>query len=322
MSQHFDRKLTDKLTISIERYDRTAALLDGRVKMKDFDVKFVPEENVQRHHKMARNQSYDIAEFSGIGLLVARERGEPIIGLPIFPRRLFSYSFIYINSDANIREPQDLVGKKVGTPAYGVTMAVLARGDLQHEYDVHPSKIRWIKTNEELYPFNPPKDILIQQIQGSRKTLENMLVKGEIDAMIHPSVIRPFREGSSKVKRLFPDFASKEKEYARKKSFCPIMHSIMIKSSLAVKYRVKISNVVTAFEESKRICYDELSHPAYSSSIWTNYELEQQNQILGSDAFPTGTQANRKALQELMEMCLEQGFISHEIEIDTLFAIK
>jgi 4,5-dihydroxyphthalate decarboxylase len=292
------------------------------VKIKDFDAKFIPEENVLRHHNMARKQSYDIAEFSGIGLFIARERGEPIIGLPIFPRRLFSYSFIYINSDAKIREPRDLIGKKVATPAYGITMAVLARGDLQHEYDVHPSKIRWIKTEEELYPFNQPKDIQLQQIPGNKDMLENMLIRGEIDAMIYPTIIRPFREGSPKVKRLFPDFASKEKEYARRKSFYPLMHCIMIRNRLAVKYKDRISNIVRAFEDSKRLCYDELSHPAYSSSIWSNYELEQQREVLGPDVFPTGIEANRLALQELMNLCVEQGFISREMEISTLFGVS
>jgi len=314
--------LADKITISIERYDRTAALLDGRVKVRDFNAIFVMEDSVRRHHNMARKQAYDVAEFSGVGLFVARERNEPIIGLPIFPRRLFSHSFIYVNTDSKIREPRDLIGKKVGTPAYGITMAVLARGDLQHEYDIPPSKIRWIKTGDELYPFNQPKNLQIERIQGDKEMLERMLVEGHIDAMIHPTVITPLRDGSPKVKRLFRDFIDREREYARKKGFCPVMHCIMMKAGLATKYRDKLRNIVNAFEESKKICYSELSHPAYSSVIWTRYELERQREMLGDDPFPAGVEPNRRAIEHMMSLCVEQGFLSTQIEIGKLFVIN
>lgn len=310
-----------KLKMSLERYDRTAPILDGRVKVPGIEIDFAGDDYVTRHTTMAWKQAYDLAEFSGAGLFTAREHDAPIIGLPFFPRRLFSYSFIYVNVDSKINEPRDLIGKKVGIPTYGMTMAVLARGDLQHEFDISPNKIRWVKTSEELYEFSKPKNLELTQINGNKATLEQMLVKREINAMIHPTVIKPFRESSPKVKRLFPDFQEREEKYYRKKRVFPIMHVIMAKKELAEKYPEKMTGIIKALEESKRICYEELSHPAYTSIVWGTVGLERQRRLLGEDPFPMGIEPNRKAIEQLMQLCLEQGLISKEMELESLFAL-
>ena len=64
---------------------------------------------------MIRDGEFDVAELSLSSYLMARARKLPFTAIPVFPRRLFSQSQIWINSDRDIRTPQDLIGKRVGS---------------------------------------------------------------------------------------------------------------------------------------------------------------------------------------------------------------
>src|SRR5262249_58169596 len=102
------------------------------------------------------------------------------IGIPAFVSRIFRHSGIYIRSDAGIRTPQDLSGKRIGLPEYQITAVVWMRGLLQHEYGVHPSEIHWRSRGQEQpgrhqrTPLKPIPGLDLQPI-GHDQTLVAML---------------------------------------------------------------------------------------------------------------------------------------------------
>ena len=69
-------------------------------------------DGTDRHGRMLEGD-YDVAEFSLSSFLIARDKGLPIVGIPIFPRRLFSMSQMWVHPDSPYRKPSDLIGKKV-----------------------------------------------------------------------------------------------------------------------------------------------------------------------------------------------------------------
>ena len=102
---------------------------------------------------MLKHGEFDICEVSLSSYLMAKSRNMPFIAVPVFPRRLFSHSQIWINVDAGIRTPNDLVGRKVGLNTFQTTLSVLAKGDLQSEYDVPWRDIEWYVAREETVPL-------------------------------------------------------------------------------------------------------------------------------------------------------------------------
>lgn len=50
-----------------------------------------------------------------------------IIGIPVLPSRVFRHGYIFVNTDAGIKKPQDLVGRRVGVPEYSMTAAMTTR---------------------------------------------------------------------------------------------------------------------------------------------------------------------------------------------------
>src|SRR3990167_888616 len=123
------------LTLACWDYDRTRALQDGRVAVEGVDLNYLPLRVEETFWRMLRYQEFDVAELSLGSYLMARDRGTPrFMAIPVFPSRAFRHSCIYIHAGAGIQEPKDLVGKRVGVPDYQITMAIWARGILQHEY--------------------------------------------------------------------------------------------------------------------------------------------------------------------------------------------
>src|SRR5207248_5493376 len=138
--------------------------------------------------RMLRHREFDVAEMSLSSYTVSMFR-EPraFIAIPIFPSRLFRQSSIYINTDAGIHEPKDLIGKRVGTPEYQMTAPVWIRGILQDEYGVDPASVEYFTGGEEepgrdekLKLELPPKFKLTRI--GAAQTLTQMIADGDIDA--------------------------------------------------------------------------------------------------------------------------------------------
>src|SRR2546428_1671750 len=105
----------------------------------------------------------------------------PFVAIPIFPSRFFRHSCIYVNANSGIREPKDLIGKRVGTPEYQMTAPVWIRGILQDEYGVDPASVEYCTGGEEepgrdeKLTLDLPSKFRITRI-GAAQTLARMLV--------------------------------------------------------------------------------------------------------------------------------------------------
>src|SRR3989337_3536280 len=110
-----------KLTSARSHYDRHIPFFDGTVVAEDVELTVLEvgqsyplRHGLDRHERMLQKGEFDICELSLSSYLMAKSRGMPFTAIPVFPRRLFSLSQMWVNTDAGIQEPQDLIGKKVG----------------------------------------------------------------------------------------------------------------------------------------------------------------------------------------------------------------
>ena len=132
-----------KLTIALSQYDRHIPFFDGTVKPEGIDLKVLEvgqstplKHGSDRHGRMLRKGEFDICELSLSSYLMAKSRGKPFTAIPVFPRRLFSLSQMWVNVNAGINSPKDLIDRRVGLSTFQTTLSVLAKGDLQSEYGV------------------------------------------------------------------------------------------------------------------------------------------------------------------------------------------
>ena len=81
---------------------------------------------------MLNKEEFDPSEMSLSNYMIALEHGDRrFAAIPVFPSRVFRHSYIWINTNAGIREPRDLIGKRVGIADYSMTALLFVRGIAQ-----------------------------------------------------------------------------------------------------------------------------------------------------------------------------------------------
>jgi 4,5-dihydroxyphthalate decarboxylase len=273
-----------------------------------------------RHWRMIRGREFDVAELSMSNYLAAKFRGQAFIAIPVFLHRRFRHGFTYINLSKGIRKPTDLIGRKVGLRNFSATANLWVRGILEHEFHVPHKKIYWYKQDDEEVEVAMPADLSLEKI-APEKEIEQLLLDGEIDALIHPELIQPILDRDPRVGRLFPDYKELEVDYYKRTGIFPIMHTTAIKQEVVERYPWVPSSLFRAFEKSKAAAYKRMENPRIVPLAWFRHALEEQEEILGTDPWAYGLrQANRKTLETLMQYSQEQGFISDKMPLEKLFA--
>jgi len=309
-----------ELILACGDYEITRPLMDGTVRPDGIDLRVVTAmDSPTRHWRFLRNREFDMAEVSGSSYLAARDNGLPFRAIPVFPHRRFRHSFAYINTSKGISKPADLIGKKVGVKFFLNTAALWLRGILQHDYGVPFTKMEWITKLDEDVDQAPPPGVTITRAPPGR-TIVDMLVAGEIDAVLHPDLIKPIRERDARVGRLFPDYKAEEAAWFAKTGIFPIMHVLGFRREIVEKYPWVPVNMYAAFEEAKAIAMKRMENPRIAPLAWYREAWEEQQTLMGRDPWEYGlSEQNRKTLETMVGYSHEQGLIRRRIPLEELF---
>src|SRR5581483_3554480 len=189
------------LTLACWDYDRTRALMD-RVRPEGIDLNYLPMAVEETFFRMLRHREFDVAELSLSSYCVSLSRPEkPFIAIPVFPSRFFRHSCIFVSAKSAIREPKDLIGKRIGTPEYQMTAPVWIRGILADDFGVPVDSVTYVTGGEETpgrdekLRLELPPRIKVERAPPG-KTLSGMLRSGEIDALHTARAPSCFTDGS------------------------------------------------------------------------------------------------------------------------------
>ncbi len=316
------------LTLACGDYDRTRALMDGTVRPDGIHLICLPLPAEEIFFRMIRFKEFDAAEMSFSSYLINCSRGKKdIIAIPVFPLRLFRHSSVYVHSHSAIKQPRDLIGKRIGVPEYQVTAAVWVRGILQHEYGVSPKRMVWFTGGlehpgrEEKISVSLPSSIKMSHIPPG-KTLSQMIETGEIDALIGPRPPSSYRGGKGSVKRLFEDFEPEEIQYYKRNKLFPIMHTVVIRQDIYKSYPWVAQSLYKAFCRAKEICFQHLAETGFVeySLPWFMSDLKRAKEVLGEDFWPYGVERNQNEIRTLIHYALEQGLIKKMVNMEEVFA--
>lgn len=317
-----------KLSFACWDYDRTRALMDGRVQPEGIDLNYLSMPVEETFFRMLRHQEFDCAELSLSSYTVSLNKPQrPFVALPVYPSRFFRHSCIYVNADAGIREPRDLIGKRVGNPEYQMTAPVWIRGILADHYGVPVDSVTYCCGGEE-EPGRPekvaldlPPNIRIERI-GPQQTLAQMLLDGEIDALYTARMPSSFIHGGGRVRRLFENYVDVERQYHRDTGIFPIMHTVAIRRDVYEANRWVAQSLVKAFAQAQRLAYADLQETAALKTMlpWLTAHLEEARCEMGDDYWPYGLERNRKTLETFLRYHFEQGLSKRLLTPDELFA--
>ncbi len=308
------------LTFACGDYEIMRALKEGAVRPEGIELTVLTDMGPSsRHWRFLRNREFDIAEVSGSGYVAARDRDLPLRAIPVFPHRRFRHGFIFVNTAKGIAKPTDLIGRKVGSKGFLFTAGLGMRGILEHDYGVPHRSITWLSELDEDVDFTPPPDLKITQVSQDA-SLEDMLVAGEIDALLSPDLIKPLLAGNPRVGRLFADYKQEEIAFYRRTGIFPIMHVVGIKQEIVEQYPWVPVNMYKAFDEAKAIAMRRMENPRIVPLAWYREAWEEQERILGKDPWEYGLgKRNAENFERLVAYSHEQGLIRRRIPLDELF---
>jgi 4,5-dihydroxyphthalate decarboxylase len=319
-----------RLTLAIGDYVHTRELATGGVRAEGIDLTVLTYPFEQVGLRFAALREWEVSEFSlaNYCALVAKQEQTPMVALPVFPSRVFRHSAIFIRGDSDIREAVQLSGRRVGIPQWSQTATVYVRGYLAHDVGIPLSSIEWVQAGlnepgrKEPVGVRIPDGVRLRQEAGC--TLSDMLLTGEIDAIITARPPEPFVKGDRGIRRLFPDYEKVEEDYFRRTGIFPIMHVIVVRRDAYEQNRWIMRNLFEAFEAAKQRVLSRLNDitTAFVPAAWGSAYFERVSKLIfpDGDPWPYGVQRNRTTLDAFLLYCFEQGITERRLSPDELFA--
>ena len=310
-----------KLTVACGDYEIVGALADGSVTPDGIELVMLTDMGSrERHWRMARKREFDVCEINVGAYLMERDRGAPLAAIPVFLHRRFRHGFVFVNRDAGIRAPKDLIGKRIGGTNFQPASNIWMRGILEEHYGVPHRDCIWLVERSEDVEFTPPQGLRIETIAAG-KSLDVMLAEGEIPAMLSPDIPRLFLKGDRRIVRLFADYKNVEIDYFKNTGIFPIMHVTVIRKEIVDQYPWVATNLVKAFAAAKALAYRRIANPRVVPLAWIRTAWEEQQEILGDDPWAYGLgETNRNNLQTVQRYCHQQGLTGRMLPLEELFA--
>ncbi|GGF49904.1 4,5-dihydroxyphthalate decarboxylase [Marmoricola endophyticus] len=323
------------LRIGTFDYDTTHALLDGSVRLETDGLDGVGGTEVRTYPTLPDvfeafiDGETDVSELGLTFLLRAIEAGAPYVALPIFPNRVFRHSSLFVNAASGIESPADLVGRTIGEfRLFGQDSGVWAKGILADEYGVRPQDSRWVIAGLDR-PASPfgftthpvPDDVDLTVVED--RSLDEMLLSGEIDALVTANVPPSALEGRPEVRRLFPDYPAVERDWYERTRLFPIMHTVAVRRDLLEELPGLARAAYDAFSAAKKQAADRyrrmrLLYQVTTMLPWANDLMDRDLALLGEDWWPYGITANRSELETYLRYHHEQG-LSRQWSVEELF---
>jgi 4,5-dihydroxyphthalate decarboxylase len=309
-------------------YDIVRPLKDGAVRAEGMEINFVTiNRPPEVHWRMGVHKEFDAAEMSFGSFVAGQGRGDfPFVGIPAFVYRKFRHSCAYVHVDAGIGRPEDLRGRRVGIPEWQMTATVWLRGFIQDDHGVRPQDMHWLtgglesSERKEKVALTLPPDIRIENIAPG-KNLCDMLIAGEIDALLTAQVPAPYVKKAPQIKRLFADPRQAETEHFRRTGIFPIMHVMVIREDFYRRHPWVAQSLYKALLEAKNHSIDAIyrNDAIHAALPWTGQHAEEIRQLMGADFWPYGVAANYKTLDTFLRYSFEQGLTPKKLAPEDLF---
>ena len=319
-----------KLSLATWDHDRCMPLHDGRVSVPGATL----ESHILPTGKLfpiaVQEARFDITELSISSYILQVSRGDcAYTAIPAFVSRAFRHSGFYARAGTGINSLSDLSGKRVGVPEYQMTAALWMRGLMSDEYGVDPAKIHWrtgaldAGVRHERLALDLPEGMVVEPINDG-ETLQNLLLAGEIDALLAPNPPKAFLDGNPEIVRIIPNFGDAERTYHQKTGFFPIMHLIAVRKSLVEANPELPAALLDAFTQARDIALERLQSIWLGSANrlslpWLNEAMEATRNTMGNDYWPYGFERNRHELDAACRFSMEQYLAARHVSPEELF---
>jgi 4,5-dihydroxyphthalate decarboxylase len=281
------------LTTNLQDYPVTRALKAGEIRSDLVRFDFAgPKAAFEGFKPMVREGKFDAGELAIVTFLQAKAYGKPLVLLPAVVMGRFQHQCVLVNAALGEMKPKDIEGRRVGIRSYTQTTGAWVRGILQHEYGVDLSRVTWVCNDDaHLAEFRDPPGV--ERLPPGARKVDQMVLDGEVDGFIGADM-----PGEPRVRHLIANPLEAAAAWSRKHGATPINHLFVVNSALSERRPDVVRDIYRMLLESKKAA------PPPPDGI---------------DFLPFGVEANRKALELIIQYAFEQKIIPRRFEVDELF---
>jgi 4,5-dihydroxyphthalate decarboxylase len=243
-----------------------------------------------------------------------------LVGLPIFIMREFRHRCFFVRRDSGLTDVAHLAGRRVATDAWGASGNTWSRAILRAA-GIRLDTIRWLVGPVD--PGDPPRPPapLPAGVEPAPPgtALSELLLAGEIDAIMCPWPPRAYREPASQMTRLYADYRAAEHQYYRRTGIYPGHHLVALRREMVEHHPWVVGSLFRAFDMARD--RSAANHWALAeSSPWLLADLEAQAALMGAGFKPYGYRENRAMVAAFCEEQYAQGLIPEPLAPDAVFA--
>ena len=299
------------LDTAVGNYGYTDTLKDNTITSEHFSFNHIEVSPVPMiFRRMVRSLEFDVAEMALSTYICARYHEKQFTALPIFLTRSFYHDAIVCRKSANISEPTDLSGRKVGVRSYTLTPGVWTRALLQTEYGLDLDSVTWVLSGDEhVEEYTAPNNV----ISSNKNDLLEMLTSGEVDAVIGAGPI-----SSDEVSPLFANSHELDSKWFAKTNIYPVSHLLVVKNQILQENPHLKNEIFNIFTSAKDLYLKELrSTQNPSARDKTQLNLSK---IIDGDPVSYDFEKERNGLDTFIKFNVDQNIIPEYISPENLFA--
>ena len=271
--------------------------------------------------QVLQDQSILAGELSFSRYLIALAQGDrSFVGIPFFAIRGFHHRCFYVRRGSELRALSQFPEKRIGTNEWLATGNTWTRGLLREE-GVRIDSIRWwvgptddpagARKSDSLPSF-------VQPVPAGR-TLLDMLLLGDLDALMVPVAPKGFSTLQGPVVRLIPDYRLAERAHYERRGFFPGGHIVGVRRDLFDRHPKVTVAIFDALEQSLARWLERRKDLA-ELTPWTQAEIEETMELMGENWRPNGVPSNGRMITALCEEEYAQGLVPRPIDPTTVFA--
>jgi 4,5-dihydroxyphthalate decarboxylase len=314
------------LTMASTEYDHTRDLVTGAVQMEGVDPIWLQLPVEEVFYRFLKHREFDVAEVSMAKYCSLVASGDTsLVAIPVFPSRAFRHSSVFVRAGSDLRGPEDLAGRRIGVPEWAQTAAVYSRGFLAHQYGVDLRSVHWVQAgvNEpgrrEKVRLHLPEGLSCTPVPD--RSLNDMLLDGDLDAVLSARSPRAASPADGRLVRLFPDSRSEERAYVASTGVFPIMHTVAIRRAVVDQYPWVPMTLFKAFSQARDNSVARVLDTAVARVPvpWFREFAVEAWELIGGEPWPYGVEANFQTLDVFLQYAYEQGVCERRLAPSDLF---
>ncbi len=312
----------DSIRMVVRDYDIMGPIAKGDVAPEGIDL------TLDRTAPIASFRSGDAFQAGEMSmskyLIGLSEDDRGVVGLPVFPMRAFRHRCFFVRRGSGLTSFKQLEGKRVGTNGWFDTGNTWSRAAMRGE-DVDLTSIDWwvgtIDQTTEAAFGHQAAAVVPEGINAvpAGSTLQDMVVSGDLDAMMVPWPPSHFHEKDGPIVRLLQDYPEQERRYFQKVGYYPAHHIVGLRREIFEQDPSIAVRLFDAFERS-RLQSQRVRMALTDVTPWSIADLETTVEVFGEDWQPFGIEPNRAMIADFCEEQFAQGLVAKKVDPSTAFA--